>query len=290
MINFHKYGFLDVKKLQRYTESRNLWLNWHNPVWLFIWKDKYHPEIAYDNAFCFVRFFMPSVGVCYYPPFGQDLEHGLSLIQQDCREQGYDFNLSPADEYTCFRIQELGYELKQNENQENNICFLEEIAFAKKSRERRNRMKRFQREHPLAYSREIRKEDFPAVLEFVEEYRQSFQVMQDMKYFENLNALKNMMEHLYEFDLLAVLLMEEERIYGIAIGSTMLNAVHLHIGIALREPLGALDELYAGFAKAALRSARYLCVEENMGIEESRIMLKKEKRLPTPVFYSTFRL
>ena len=55
MINFHKLGYLDIRKLKAFTDTKNFWLHTYNPNWLFLWSDLYKPEIAFTNEFIFIR-------------------------------------------------------------------------------------------------------------------------------------------------------------------------------------------------------------------------------------------
>ncbi len=290
MINFHKYGFLDVKKLQRYTENHNFWLCRYNPIWLFIWKDTFKPEIAYDNEFCFIRYLMPEIGMCYYPPFGENLEKGLQIIKQDCIEHGFDMNIAPIDENMLYRMDKLDYDLKENKIFSSYIYILEDLAFFKNNKIKKQTIKKFEKEHPSAFYKVVKKEDFPAILEFIEQWRQSQNVLQDQFYFARLNSIKCLMEHLYEFDLMAIMLQEEEKIYGIAIGSKMENMVYLHLNLALDTVVGAPEELIACFCRNALRYARFLNMEEDMGNKEVKKMLQEYKPYRIEAFYSTFRL
>ena len=99
MINFHKYAFLDCKKLKRYLEDDEYWMCQYNPIWLFVWSDYYKPEISFKQDFCFIRFMMPDVGMCYYPPIGKgDLKKAYLEIQEDAKENGFDFIIGPVGE------------------------------------------------------------------------------------------------------------------------------------------------------------------------------------------------
>ena len=102
MINFHKLGFLDVRKLNSLIENNNYWYHRYNPTWLFIWQDLYKPEIAFTNEFCFIRYLMPDIGICYYAPIGNDLNKGINIIKEDAKENGFDFYLGPVSEKNAY--------------------------------------------------------------------------------------------------------------------------------------------------------------------------------------------
>lgn len=287
MINFHKFGFLDAKKLQRYTNNKNYWHSMYNPTWLFIWSNLYKPEIAFDNEFCFIRFLMPEVGMCYYPPLGDgDLAKGMSMIKKDCREGGFDFNIAPIDEELADKIIKLEYKIKDNDKMLNYIYSNEEIAFQKKVKPKRSLAKQFEREHPNAFYQSIKKEDFPQILEFIEAWHQENKERLDLNYYTKLNAIKQMMDHLYEFDMNGIMLRDEEKIYGVAIGTIQDNVSFLHLDLALGSIVGAYEELIICFCKNSLINSRYLCMENeldetsNLGVKP----IKKEK------IYATFRI
>ena len=50
------------------------------------------------------------------------------------------------------------------------------------------------------------------------------------------------MEHLYEFDLIGIMLMDEEKIYGVAIGSIYDNVAFLHLNLSLHDINGLKEE------------------------------------------------
>lgn len=291
MINFHKFGFLDTKKLQRYVENANFWICRFNPIWLFIWSDYYKPEIAYDNEFCFIRFLMPQIGMCYYPPLGNgSLEKGLKIIKEDCRENGFDFYISPIDERMVNAFIDLKYEIKENNGFESYIYSLEDVAFFKKNKAKKNLLKKFEHNHKNAYYRPIKKEDFPAILEFIELWRTTTNMLKDNMYYAKLNSIKRLMEHLYEYELLGIMLCEEEKIYGVIVGSIIGNMAYVHLNLTLDEPVGSKEELLICFAKVALLKARFLNLEEDLEIEAMKKELMEYKPLKLEKFYSTFRL
>ena len=103
MINFHKFGFLDAKKLRDYLLDENYWLCRYNPIWLFVWSDLYKPEIAFTNDFCYIRYLMPEIGMCYYPPIGHgNIKEGIEELKQDAYDNGLDFNLGPVEDLLVF--------------------------------------------------------------------------------------------------------------------------------------------------------------------------------------------
>lgn len=290
MINFHKYGFLDVKRLKRILEGKSYWLCRYNPVWLFIWSDLYKPEIAFDGDLCFIRYLMPEIGICYYPPIGTgNTAEGLKKIRLDCEEHGYELNLAPFSEDMLHSYAALGYELKEIEGFQSYIYACADLAYPK-HKKRIGSLKKFEHEHKNAVYRKIRKEDFPRILEFIEKWNQQDRTMQGNLYFAGLNSVKHLIEHLYEFDLLSVMLCEEEKIYGIAIASCMDNMVYTHLYMALPDIVGAREFLLLCLSKEAMRYARYLNLEEDRHFPEIRTFLMNCKPLKLERFYSTFRL
>ncbi len=291
MINFHKYGFLDAKKLLKIIENESFWICRYNPIWLFIWSDYYKPEIAFDNDFCFIRFLMPDVGICYYPPLGSgDLKLAFKKIEEDCKEKGYDFNIAPIDERDKDKIIELGVSLKENDYFQSYIYSCESMAFLNKNKAKKVALKKFEHMHKKSYYRSIKKEDFPQILEFIEKWRASCEYLKDNMYYAKLNSIRKLMEHLYEYDLVGIMLMEDNQIYGVAIGSIIGNMAYLHLNLYLDEPIGSKEELLMCFAKEAFRRARYLNLEEDLNIECIKNELLSYSPLKLEKFYSTFRL
>lgn len=279
MLNFHKFGFLDAKKLQRFTLNQDFWLETLNPKWLFIWSDLYKPEIAFDNDVAYIRVLTPDVGICYYPPLGaSDITTAIKIIKKDAQDNGFDFNMTSIDSQLFEKYSTLSLDLKENEGGFGNVYVIDEIAFMKK----KSLSKNFEKNHKDVLYRLIKKEDFPSVLEFIEKWSSDNKVSVNKEYFDKLNSIKKLMEHLYEFDFLGVVLYDEEKIYGIAIGSMMNNITFLHLCIALDSAEGALEELLICACKSASVKTRYI----NLG----KIELKNVKKFKVEKAYSTYRL
>ena len=102
--------------------------------------------------------------------------------------------------------------------------------------------------------------------------------------------VKKCIEHLYELDLISLILKDEERIYGFCIGSEMDNVVSLHLLIVDEEVPGAKEELISSFAKLASTKAKYLNLEETLGIKEDIMLKEGYFPLEREKFYATFKI
>ncbi len=290
MINFHKYGFLDAKKLFRYILNKNIWHSRYNPIWLFSWSDLYKPEIAYDNDFCFIRFLMPEIGMCYYPPLGEDIEKGFKMIERDAYENGFDLYIAPIYEDLKLRMTDMKYKILDTQKFDNYIYSLEDFAFNKASKAFKQAIKMFEKEHKKCFYKPIKKEDFPQILEFIENWHLSLKVTRDLSFYSKLNSIKKLIEHLYEFDLIGIMLMDEEKIYGVAIGSVYDNVSFLHLNLTLQDVAGAYEELLMCFSKVALTKSKFLNLEEEVNDINKIKELEDVKPFSVERFYSTFRL
>lgn len=279
MLNFHKFGFLDAKKLQRFTLNQDFWLETLNPKWLFIWSDSYKPEIAFENDVAYIRILVPDVGICYYPPLGaSDIKSAIKNIKKDAQENGFDFNMTSIDSQLYDKYANQFLDLKENPDQFGNIYITDEIAFMKK----KGLSRVFEKNHKDALYRLIKKEDFPRILEFIEKWSNDNKISLNKEFYDKLNSIKKMMEHLYEFDFLGIVLYDEENIYGIAIGSLINNITFLHLCIALDSTEGALEELLICICKSASAKTRYI----NLG----KLELENIKKFKVEKSYSTYRL
>ncbi len=293
MINFHKYGFLDVKKLRKYIENNHYWICRFNPYWLFVNAHKYRPEIAYDNDFCYIRFNMPDLGICYYPPLGDgNLIKGLRNIADDCGEKDIPINFAPVPEDLVKQFEELNFEMLLNDTFPSYIYSTEDLAYMKSQKKSLKRIKTFESNHrtnELCY-RKIKKEDFPNILEFVENWRTSQTTFDNIEFIEKLNVIKQLIDHLYEFEFKSVLLYDENGIYGLSIASVIDNMAYIHLHIALESEIGAYEMLTMCMAKELSLSARYINFEEDFKKEEVKKQLEEFKPLKKECFYATFRL
>lgn len=290
MINFHKYGFLDVKKLLRIILNENIWHSRYNPIWLFIWSDLYKPEIAYDNEFCFIRFLMPDVGMCYYPPLGENLKKGFKMIERDAALNGFDLYIAPIYEDLKYKMKEIKYDLLECEQFNNYIFSIDNLAYNITSKSYKQSTLKFEKEHKNTFYRIIKKEDFPNILEFIENWHLSSNNKRDFSFFSKLNSIKKLMEHLYEFDLFGIMLCDEEKIYGIAIGSTYNNVAFLHLNLTLDDVLGAKEELLMCFCKCLAPKAKFINLEESINNVNKIKELDEIKPFSVEKFYANFRI
>ncbi len=291
MINFHKFGFLDAKKLKNYVENKNYWLNRYNPIWLFIWKDLYKPEIAYDNDFCYIRYLEPNVGIVYYPPLGEKrIEDGIKKIQADAFEHGYDVIFGPVVESSTMKFNELKFNMLENEQYNNYVYVCDNLSQLNKNKAFKNKIKSFFKYHPNAYYRKAKKEDFPKMLEFIENWRTTQSTFKDKLFFDKLASIKVLMEHLYEFNLYPIMLEDEDRIYGISIISYLDNMAYLNLCIALMDEDGAYEFLVETSAKEAQLKAKYINLEEDYNDDKIKKEFEEFKPYTKEKFYATFRL
>jgi len=293
MINFHKYGFLDVKKLKKYVENSHYWISRYNPYWLFVNAHKYRPEIAYDNDFCYIRYNMPNVGICYYPPLGDsNIIKGLRNISDDAGENGIDLNIGPTTEEVSKILTELNFEMKLNDSFVSYIYSSYDLAYLKNAKKPLKLAKAFENDHKeneLCY-RKIKKEDFPNILEFVENWRQAQNTFDNVEFIEILNMIKQLIDHLYEFDFHSVILYDENKIYGISIASIIDNMAFIHLHLALENEQGAYELLTMCMAKELTTNVRYINFEEDLGKNKLKEKFNEFNPLAKEPFYATFRL
>lgn len=277
MINFHKFGFLDAKKLYNYTINKDIWIKEFNPCWLFIWSDLYKPEIAFLNEFVFIRVYVPKIGICYYPPFGSGkIEEGLRMILADCKASGLDYNIFAIDENTNRYLKTMNYKTYNLDLYTNYIYSIEELIrkYLKKSL-----ALKFEKNHKNLFYRKVKKEDFPIILEYIESYHQNH--LDDENYFKKLNALKLIMNHLYEFDILGIILCDEEKIYGVSFGSFMNNIAYLEL-IFTDSESGCFEECLIAYLNEAYLKAKYF--------NTSFDMFKKYRPIEIANCYSTINI
>ena len=295
MINFHKYGFLDVKKLKKYIENKHYWVSRYNPYWLFVNAHEYRPEIAYDNDYCYIRFYMPNIGICYYPPLAMDEKNaikGLRNIFDDAGEKGIDLNFAPVAESDINIFNELNYEMLLNDSYPSYIYSAIDLAYMKNNKKALKKAKSFELNHKnneLCY-RKIKKEDFPNILEFVENWRMNQKTFNNIEFIEKLNVIKQLIDHLYEFEFKSIILYDENKIYGISIASVIDNMAYIHMTLALENEVGSYEMLLMCMAKELAIHARYINLEEDLLKEDIKKRYEDLKPLKKEFFYRTFRL
>ena len=264
MINFHKYSFLDCKRLRTYLTESNSFLTEYNPIWLFIWSDIYKPEISFTNEYIFIRYIVPEIGKVYYPPLpvsGGNLQMTLLEMEDDAKEHNIPFYLGPVLDDDIPAYKALSINLSTITKKNTWIISSEVLANLDKSKQFKNEIKQFNKNHKDCFLKKTVKEDFPALIEFLSVYRETAKIdKDDFNFFPKLNALKKCMEHLYELNLIGVTLQDEKEVYGFAIGSIMDNAFYIHLTFTREDIVGAKPTLLSGITKYAGAITRFVCV------------------------------
>lgn len=264
MINFHKYNFLDCKKLKTYLNEKNINMYEYNPVWLYTEASQYKPEICFSNEYIFIRYVIPNIGRVYYPPIktkGGNLAMTLLDMESDANEREIEFYLGPviSDELNLYK--ELSYKLIENDNLSTYIFNMSELANLNQNKYFKSDIKLFNKNHKDLFLKRVKKENFTEIIEFISTIRDK---QDELEFYPKINALKECMDHLYELDLIGVLLMDEQGVYGFAIGSIMDNCFYYHLMFSTDE-VGAFPSLLQALAKYAQSVCRFAALPKHNG-------------------------
>ncbi len=266
MINFHKYGFLDIRHLKRVIYEYNFWLCELDPIYLFIWKDLYKPEICFNNDFCFIRLLLPDIGLCYYPPIGKgNFKMALFNIKEDAWENGIDFRIVGIAE--SLRIK-YNFETKNMPLYTNYIYSVDSLALfnTKELKSFYIKYNKFNKENKDVFFKLAKKEDFTRILEFISIWQtEDSSRNKDTYFYPSLNMLKQVMEHLYELELKCLIIQNENgEIYSISIFHTNKNIGYVHSLLYLNKP-GLLETTISQTAKVISIDSRYVNMECHLG-------------------------
>ena len=294
MINFHKFGFLDCKRLINYLNESYSYLCEYSPVWLFVNSDYYKPEISFTNEWCFIRYRIPELGLVYFPPLGNGdhLDMVLLDLEEDSKEAGYEFLLGPVLEKDLIKYKPLGIKLYENEKLNTYIYMSENLSLlSSKIKKFKKPTKYFEIMHKDAYIKKIKKEDFPRLIEFLSKYRESANIdNSDLSFYPKLNILKKCMEHLYELDINGVVIEDSEKIYGFALGSIMDNTCHMYLSFGLEDEIGAYPEVIMGFSKYMAPKAKYIAFYGYNNDNKLKERLEELKPLRVEKHFGTFNI
>lgn len=291
MINFHKYGYFDIKKLSNFLSNKSIKLTAYNPYWLFLWSDVFHPEIAFKNDICYIRVSIPDVGISYYPPIGEDVSYldAIKEIEDDARESGIDFNIGPVDDTLYYKILGQKINLIEYKKYESYTYLNDDIAFMKPSKVKKAKKKydSFNRSHKNSYFKRMEKEDFNSILEFINTWNMETNNGLDSEYYQILNMLKLSMEHMYELDLIGIILMDDTTIYGYAIGGLFGNTAYIYQLISL-DTDGIKETLVSSFAKTCGIASRYLELDYNHGDSIDDKLKESLNPISVEKYYATY--
>ena len=291
MLNFHKYGFLDQRRLLANVEEAGFWLTSLNPTWLFLWSDLYKPEIAFKNAFTYIRVYIKGEGIIYYPPIGKgDMRLALYEMKEDAKALGIDFNMMSIDDKLNMTLNSLRCNTLDNRDKFDYIYSAETLAMTSKKlfKKEIRSIKEFYSNNPDTFSRAIKKEDFPAILEFINNWNTNSHIdYANVDIYTRLNMIKKAMEHLYELSLVGIVLINDSGIMGFMLGSIINNVCYSHAIMAL-DIEGCELALIQAFTMLISRSARYISLECDNGNKEVRERFLNLKPLKLEKYYQTF--
>ena len=268
MINFHKFNFLDCKKLKTFLDEKNLYLYEYNPYWIFTNASFYKPEICFGNEYVFIRYNLPGTGKVYYPPIknqGGNLEMTLLEMAEDANELEIPFYLGPIPEGDRRLYESLSYSVLKNDNLSTYIFNMSELSNLALNKNYKNDIKTFNKMHKDVFLKKVKKEDFTQIIEFISTIRDK---QDELEFYPKINELKECMDHLYELDLIGVLLLDEKQTYGFAVGSLMDNCFYYHLMFYDSEVVGALPMLISALAKYAQAFSRFAAMPAHKGKKE----------------------
>ncbi len=289
MINFHKYGFLDSKRLKTILKDSTEFLTEYDPNWYFIWSDLYKPEIAYTPEFTYIKYYLEDIGYVYLPPIGNgSLKLSLLDMEEDAKDHGFDFNIGAITEELRPKLSMLGYKSEKKDNLATYIYIADNYLNNGKYYKKNTKIiKSFAKAHKDYYCKTIKKEDFTKVFEFITNYKTNNTNVNGPFFFRKLNMIKKCIEHLYELDLFGMLLMENDEIYGMILSSTNNNCTHVYATLSL-DIEGAFETLFTSFAKYVSASkSRYISLDSDLDLDSKKI---REDLMPIRIedYYSTF--
>lgn len=287
MINFHKYGFLDVKHLKRIIDDYNFWLCELDPIYLFIWSDLYKPEICFNNDFCFIRLLIPEVGICYYPPIGNgNLKMALFDIKEDAWENGIDFKIVGIDDKLK---RNFNFVTTPNPLYSNYIYLSDSLALFNNKGLKPFFLKynKFMKGNKNVFFKLSKKEDFTRILEFISIWQnEDINRSKDPYFYPSLNMLKKVMEHLYELELKCLIIQNENgEIYSISIFHSNNNVGYVHFFLCLNKP-GLLEVTISQTAKVISKSSRYINLECHLGNLDKEKLYNDLKPLKFEEYYT----
>ena len=107
-----------------------------------------------------------------------------------------------------------------------------------------------------------------------------------VNFYKHLNILKKLMDHLYEFDLYGIMLVEDGKVIGVAIGSIYDNIAQIHFTVSI---LNSYEMLLSSFSKYVLTRARFISLEEDLNDENIKNKLLEFHPCKIEKHYSTYK-
>ena len=202
---------------------------------------------------------------------GTDIAMTIVEMELETAELGIDFYLGPVLDESKRKYKNLGISLYPNKYLSNYIYSAADLTFvSNRYKKQRRAAEIFKKKNKNLFYKLMKKEDFPMILEFISKVREENNIDKDNNYFAELNMIKKCFEHLYELDLLGMILMNEENVFGFVIGSVVDNCTYIHARMSVKI-FGAQDELMAAFARYASAKAKYIAIDCKKNTEEEKI-------------------
>lgn len=270
-MEFKKVTEENINELRPYLYACPHKMCGYSPLVLTMWSEFFDYRYAILENTLFLKmndetgeqyFFMP---VC-------DVEKGVSLLREHCRETGEKLQFfGVGEEYVESFCQWLNaknpIELQNWADYLYDARALTDLV-GKKYNAKRNHINKFYKTYPNAVFKEFKKVDREKVLAFLEKYHKKDETA---TYSYDKNEVTRLVEHWKDGEYPGGYMEIDGVVVGFTVGDVIGDTLFVHVEKCLREYSGVYEATTNAFLKRMVTdSVKYVNREEDMGIEGLR--------------------
>ncbi len=241
---------------------------------MFIWKNIYKSEICFENGFLFRRGVGAERFKYRFPLGGGDIFAALSAIEKDAGEAGRLPEFVGLTEDHCGVIEKaypgVRYMFEKKPDWADYIYRASDLAelTGKKYHAKRNFINRFQQQYEGRYTlAEIRRDEFPEILEFTRIWCEKNGCIHDMDLSRELCAVKTAFSYYEALGLVGLCLRLDGKVIAYTLASRLIKGVaDVHFEKADSDIDGSYAVINNALARHLAKEYVYINREEDLGL------------------------
>lgn len=268
MLKFKKLG-TDVEKIREYLEKSKISFCDISVGTKYMWRDEFVIEYAIYNDTLIMRESCPDYKDYFYYPMGSDIYGALSEIESHCKEGGEKLNFCCLDDMTVATLMSR-YTLSEkgaNRDWSDYIYNVQDFKgyAGKKFSGQRNHVNKFRKTYPDYQFKELAKEDFARVDEFLSEYEREITISVWTEQ-EEENKVRDYIYNMFNLSQVGGYIEINGKMVALSVGEVVGDTLIAHVEKGLKEYVGVYPTMAMEFAKHfATDGVLYINREEDCG-------------------------
>ncbi len=240
----------------------------------FMWRDDFVVDYAIYNDTLIMKESCPDYKDAFYYPMGSDVLGALEQIEEFCRSTFLPLKFCCIDNPTAVLLTERYHAVSISNDRDWSDYIYNAENFktyaGKKFGGQRNHVNKFKRLYPNYKFKEIEKEDFPRIKEFLAEFNSRTEFLRWSEAVEQKKVF-DLVENMFSLNQVGGLIEVDEKVVAFSVGEKIGDTLIVHIEKALTKYEGVYPLMAQEFAKAFGDGVQFINREEDCGDDGLRI-------------------